>query len=68
MWEQYRKTFWGMQVVIASVTAGILLWRHAWDLAAVFLITMEISAVLGAAWGGRLQSKFRRGSGEVAAR
>jgi hypothetical protein len=57
-----------MQVVIASVTGCILLWRHAFDLAAIFLVTMEISAVVGAAWGGRLQNKFRRGSGEVAAR
>jgi hypothetical protein len=57
-----------MQVVIASVAGCILLWRHAWDLAGVFLITMEISAVIGAAWGGRLQNKFRRGSSEVTAR
>jgi len=68
MWNQYKKTFSGMQVIIGLVTLGILLWRHAWDLAGVFFITMEIGAVLGAMWGARLKSKLDRTTGEVALR
>jgi uncharacterized membrane protein YfcA len=68
MWKQYKKTFSGMQVVIVLVTLGILLWRHAWDLAGVFFITMQVGAVLGAMWGARLKNKLDRTTGEVALR
>jgi hypothetical protein len=59
MWQQYKKTFWGMQMVILGVTIGVLMWRHLWDLAAVFFLTMQIGAVLGAVWGTRLKKMSR---------
>jgi short subunit fatty acids transporter len=68
MWEQYKKTFWAMQMVIVLVTGGILAWRHLWDLAGLFFITMQAAAVLGAMWGTRLQIKVRRASDRVALR
>ena len=68
MLEQYKKTFVGMQVVILSVTAAILVWRHLWGLAALFFVTMQVAALLGALWGNRLKGKFQRGSGQATAR
>ena len=68
MWELYKKTVWGMQIMIFAVAGGIFVWRHAWDLAAIFLVTMEIGAVLGAAWGSHLQNRIRRGTGQAALR
>jgi len=62
MWELYRRTFWRMQVLIGVVAGGVFAWRQAWGLALLFLIIMELSAVLGAAWGSRLRSKFGRDS------
>jgi hypothetical protein len=68
MREQYKKTFWGMQMLIVLVTGTILAWRHVWSLAGLFFVTMQVAAVLGAIWGNRLQIKIRRASGEGALR
>ena len=57
MWDQYRKTALGMQVLIWLVTFGVLIWSRIWGLAAVFLVTMQIGAVLGAMWAVRLRAK-----------
>jgi uncharacterized membrane protein YfcA len=68
MWKQYKKTFVGMQLVICAITGGVLAWRHLWDLAAMFFVTMQIGAVLGAMWGQRLKSKVLRSSDAAAGR
>jgi hypothetical protein len=68
MWEQYKKTFWGMQMLIVLVTGTVLAWRHIWSLAGLFFITMQVAAVLGAMWGNRLQIKVRRASDGAALR
>jgi uncharacterized membrane protein YfcA len=68
MWQQYKKTLFGMQVMIGLVTTGILLWRHAWDLAALFFITMQVGAIVGAMWGNRLRNKLERNAGQAALR
>jgi hypothetical protein len=60
MWEQYRKTVWGMQVLIAVVTCGVLAWSHVFGMAALFFVTMQIAAVVGAMWGMRLKDKVER--------
>lgn len=62
MWKQYRKTLVSMQLVICAVTGGVFVWRPLWDLAALFFVTMQIAALLGASWGQRLQNKFQRAS------
>lgn len=61
MWEQYKKTFVGTQAVIAMIAIGVLRWTHLWDLAALFFVTMQVGAVVGAAWALRLRGKFLQG-------
>jgi hypothetical protein len=62
MWEQYKKTFAGMQIAIWLVACAVLLWSHVLALALVFLVTMQLGAVIGALWGYRLKSKVERGA------
>jgi len=60
MWEQYKKTFVGMQLVIAAVTAFIyLVVNKQPGLAAMFFTTMQIASALGAYWGHRLRRRMR---------
>jgi len=60
MWEQYKKTATGMQLVIGLVSAVVLLWSHVLALAALFFVTMQIASVLGAVWAVRLKGKTSR--------
>lgn len=61
MWEQYRKNFFGMQLVILLITWGVISRTHRLGLAAIFFLTMEVSAVIGAAGGYRLRKRLQRG-------
>lgn len=65
MWEQYKRTFWGMQAIICGVSAAIFLWVHVAALAALFFITMQLSALLGAMWAARLKNKLERHSAKM---
>jgi hypothetical protein len=57
MWNQYRKTFAGMQVIIAIVTIGVfLLLGYSVARAAVFFAVMQLSAVIGAVWAARIRA------------
>ncbi len=60
MWEQYKKTFLAMQLVIWVVTLGVLFWSHQWAGAAMFFVIMQIGSVFGVMWGHRLRKKFQR--------
>ena len=62
MWEQYKKTFVRMQVVIVFITLGVLALTHVWTLAAMFFAAMQLGAISGAMWGVRLKDKVRRGA------
>jgi hypothetical protein len=56
MWQHYQKTFAGMQIMIAVVTAGIYFFVGRQMVAALtFFIVMQIGALLGAAWAARLR-------------
>jgi len=61
MWEQYKKTFAQMQLLIVLVTAGTYLYlgRGA-ARSAVFFLVMQVGAVAGARWGLRLKRKVDR--------
>ena len=60
MWEQYRKTFVGMQVVIALVTAAMyLLFVRQWQPVGTFYATLQVAALLGAYWGDRLRRRVQ---------
>ena len=60
MWEQYKRTFGAIQVVIGMVTFGVVLWSRLWALAGLFFVTMQVAAVIGAMWGHRLKGKAAR--------
>jgi uncharacterized membrane protein YfcA len=59
MWEQYRRTFFKMQIFIALATGGIFfaLGRH-WLVALGFFAMMQVGAFVGAWWGDRLRRRL----------
>jgi hypothetical protein len=58
MWEQYKKTFWGMQIAIAAISLTIFKMVHVWGPPVVFFATMQVGSVVGALWATRLKRKF----------
>jgi hypothetical protein len=58
MWEQYKRTFWPVQLVIALITLAVAVWSHVIGVGAVFFCVMQMGAAIGAAWATRLRSKF----------
>jgi uncharacterized membrane protein YfcA len=60
MIERYKRTFIGTQTIIATVTLAILYKLQAWQVAMVFFATMQLGAVLGAMWAGRLKRKLEQ--------
>ena len=61
MWEQYRKTAVGIQIVIAIVSIAVAIWSRNLSVTGLFFVTMQLSAVLGAAWATRLHRLQERG-------
>lgn len=58
MWEQYKKTFLRMQILIGVVVLAIyLLLGRQLPLAGMFFMTMQVGNVLGVLWGARLRNK-----------
>ncbi len=61
MWEQYRKTAKGIQIVIAIVTIAVTILTRHLAAGAVFFVAMQLSALLGAGWATRLHRLQERG-------
>jgi hypothetical protein len=61
MWDQYKKNFWGMQALIASVAVGVVAFSHMLAPGALFFVVMQVGGVLGAMWAKRLKDKFEAG-------
>jgi uncharacterized membrane protein len=61
MWEQYRKTAKGIQIVIAIVTIAMTIMTRHLAAGAAFFVVMQLSALLGAGWALRLQRLQERG-------
>jgi hypothetical protein len=60
MWDQYRKTFIGMQIVILLVTAGMfIVFSRDVTLVATFFATLQVASLLGSYWGDRLRKRVR---------
>ena len=59
MWDQYKRTFLGMQLVIAAVATLTFFVSHFWAHAVVFFFIMQLGSVLGAAWGNRLRRRIQ---------
>jgi len=63
MWAHYKKTFWITQMTICLVAFAVYLsFYHLLAPAALFFVTMQIGAVLGAAWASRLKRKLGQGT------
>jgi hypothetical protein len=61
MWEHYKKTFKGIQVVIWLVAACVyLFFGRQWQQAGIFFLFMQFSAVIGAVWAARLSTMTQR--------
>jgi uncharacterized membrane protein YqjE len=60
MWPQYKKTFVATQSAIWLFVVVIALWSQRIGTAAVFLVVMQLSAVIGALWSLRIKRKFTR--------
>ena len=60
VWQQYKRTFLGMQVMIAAVSAGayLMLYRQVLPVVTFFLV-MQFGSVAGALWATRLKRRFR---------
>jgi len=59
MWDHYKRTFVGIQLVISMVTVLVLLATHYWIHAVVFFLCMQLGSVAGAVWGNRLRRKLQ---------
>ena len=61
VWAQYRKTFVVTQLTIALITMAVYLgMNRVGVVAAVYLVTMQVGAVAGAAWAVRLKRRVER--------
>ena len=59
MWEQYKKTFLGVQVLAVGVAAWVYLGiSHWWRPAAFIFLVMEVSGVFGAMWASRIRRRM----------
>lgn len=61
MLEQYKKTLAPTQAVIFMIAAAVVRLSHSWSLAGLFFLTMQLAAVVGAAWALRLRGKLLQG-------
>ncbi len=68
MWDQYKRTFLGIQLVITAVTIFVFLISRFWAHAVVFYSIMQLGSVLGVAWGNRLRRRIRARQCEISAR
>ncbi len=59
MWNYYKKTFVAVQLFSAAVSFMVYQASHTLAPAAVFLLSMETSAVFGAMWASRLRKKMQ---------
>jgi membrane associated rhomboid family serine protease len=60
MWDYYKRTFLAVQLVTGLV--GWMVYRssnHLWIPTAMFVLSMEISAIFGAMWANRLRRKIQ---------
>jgi hypothetical protein len=59
MWEQYKKTFIGMQATIVLMVLVALFATRSVKMAAGVLVTTEAFSAYGAMWGARVRRLAR---------
>jgi hypothetical protein len=63
MFEQYKKTFLGTQIVIGAVSIAALIATRHLAAALAFFAMMQVGAVVGAAWAVSLKSRITSARG-----
>jgi len=59
MWEQYKKTFFRMQLAIALLCVAIYLYlTHALRPILPLFLMLQVASLAGAHWGARLRKRF----------
>ena len=60
MWmKQYKKTFVGMQTVIALITAAVFFGAYrSWAPTLSFFLVLQGAALAGALWASRIKRRF----------
>jgi hypothetical protein len=58
MLERYRRTFWPMQAVMWGLACVIVISTRSLLGGFVALVTMQLAALVGAAWAARLKSRL----------
>jgi hypothetical protein len=59
MWEQYRKRFWGMQLVIALITLAAYRFGYASAGPALeFFAVMQVASLFGGYWAFRIKQRY----------
>jgi hypothetical protein len=56
MWDQYKRTFFRIQLLIAAVSCAVHIGTgYLWPRTLTFFAIMQIGAIGGAAWGTRIR-------------
>jgi hypothetical protein len=64
MWEQYKKTFLGVQAMTFGVTAWVYFGlTHWWRPSAFVFLVMQVGGLLGAAWANRIKRRIQSQQG-----
>ena len=59
MWEHYKKSFWGMQLLIAVVTAASYrLAYHQLAPTVQLFAVLQVASVFGGYWAFRIKKRF----------
>ena len=60
MWQQYKRTFLGMQMAILMIAYVVHTQTYRqWQTTAVFFAAMQLAALVGASWAARLRRKIQ---------
>jgi hypothetical protein len=59
MWDHYKKSFWGMQLVIALVTLAAYRFGYLRVQPALeFFAVLQVASVFGGYWGFRIKQRY----------
>jgi len=64
MWDQYKRTFMGVQVLAVATTLWVYFrMTHWWASAGLVFLTMQVGGVAGAAWANRIRRRVQQAQG-----
>ncbi len=60
MWQQMKKTFVPVQILVAAVVTLICIRTGNWPAALLTALAMEVGNYAGVAWGERLRGRLKQ--------